>query len=92
MTIEFDPTKSARNEQERGLPFELVAELEWERALAFVDERRDYGETRVVALVPMQERLYAVCYVMRGQARRIISFRRASKREERIHGQSTADL
>ncbi len=64
MTIEFDPTKSARNEQERGLPFELVAKLEWERALAFVDERRDYGETRVVTLAPMQERLYAVCYVM----------------------------
>jgi uncharacterized DUF497 family protein len=29
MQIEFDPKKSAKNEKERALPFELVRGLEW---------------------------------------------------------------
>ena len=37
------------------------------------------------AFAPIQGRLYAVCYVERGQVRRIISFRKANKREERIY-------
>ena len=40
------------------------------------------GEERYFALVPMSGRLYAVCYCVRGGARRIISFRKANKREE----------
>jgi len=39
--IEFDPAKSARNARERGLPFELTAELEWSAARVRRDERRD---------------------------------------------------
>ena len=60
-------------------------------ALAYADERHDYGEQRIVALAPMQGRLYVVCYVMRGQVRRIISFRKANKREERTYEQATTN-
>jgi uncharacterized protein len=83
--IEFDPAKSARNASQRGLPFELTAELDWRAARVWADERRDYGEERYAALVPMSGRLYAVCYCIRGDARRIISFRKANKREERAY-------
>jgi hypothetical protein len=31
--IEFDPAKSARNAKERGLSFELVADLDWNAAI-----------------------------------------------------------
>jgi hypothetical protein len=41
--IEFDPAKSARNPKERGLPFELTAELDWHAARVWLDERRDYA-------------------------------------------------
>jgi uncharacterized DUF497 family protein len=91
MRIEFDPAKSAKNERERGLSFDLAGHLEWSRAFVFPDDRSDYGETRMIALAPMQGRLYVVCYVMRGQVRRIISFRRANKREEQAYAQATAD-
>ena len=91
MEIEFDPDKSAKNDKERGLPFERTAELEWDRAFAFADDRHDYGEHRIVALAPLQGRLHVVCYVMRGQVRRIISFRKANKREERDYEQGTTD-
>jgi hypothetical protein len=91
MEIEFDPRKSAKNAAERRLPFELAAELEWEKAHAVVDDRRDYGEKRIVALAPMKGRLYVVSYLIRGENRRIISFRKANQREKRSYEQATTD-
>ncbi|MGB3580497.1 MAG: BrnT family toxin [Roseiarcus sp.] len=88
MKIEFDPTKSARNVRNRGLPFELTADLDWSAARVRRDQRRDYGEERFVALVPMSARLYVVCYCVRGDARRIISFRKANQREERAYAKT----
>ncbi len=91
MEIEFDLGKSARNDKERGLPFERAAELDWNKAVAYADDRQDYGERRIIALAPMQERLFVVCCVMRGEVRRIISFRKANKREERIYEEAITD-
>ena len=88
MEIEFDPAKSARNAKGRGLPFELTAELDWSVALVRPDQRHDYGEDRFVALAPMSGRLHVVCYCIRGDARRIISFRRANKREEQAYAKA----
>ncbi len=85
MKTEFDPEKSRKNAVERGLPFELTAGLDWSAARIRRDRRRDYGEERFIALAPDAKRLYVVCYCMRGDARRIISFRRANKREERAY-------
>ena len=45
------------------------------------DTRRDYGETRMIALCAIGERLYCVVYVDREDARRIISLRKANYRE-----------
>jgi uncharacterized DUF497 family protein len=47
MRITFDPAKNAHNIEERNLPFELVAQLDWETAVAIEDTRRDYGERRL---------------------------------------------
>ena len=93
MEIEFDPEKSARNAEARGLPFDLARDaFQWEEALILEDERRDYGERRFLAFAPMFGRLHVVCYCVRGEARWIISFRRASKREEKLYGEAkTAD-
>ena len=91
MEFEFDPDKSAKNAREPGLPFELAAELEWQRAILFVEDRFMYGEERLIAFAPMKGRLYAVCYALRGRTRRIISFRKANKREERLYAKATAD-
>ncbi len=88
MKIEFDPAKSARNAKERGLPFELTAELDWRKARVIPDRRRDYGEERFIAVAPLAARLHVVCYCVRGDARRIISFRKANKREERVYAQA----
>jgi uncharacterized protein len=88
--IEFDPAKSARNGRERGLPFELTAELDWDAAHTIEDQRQSYGETRYVAYASMRGRLHVVCFCIRGGAFRIISFRKANRREEKFYAEEKA--
>ena len=82
MTIEFDPAKSAQNAKERDLPFDLAAELDWDAARII--------ETRYVAVAPLHGRLHAVVYCIRGDRRRIISFRKANKIEEEAYEKANA--
>ncbi len=87
MAFTFDPEKNARNMAERGLSFELVEQLEWHTALVKEDRRRDYGETRLQVWAVLDDRLYVAVVTPRGEDLRVISFRRANKREEKIYGQ-----
>ena len=50
MRIHFDPAKNERNIRLRGLSFEAAAGFDFDGALYGIDERRDYGETRYVAV------------------------------------------
>lgn len=59
----------------------MAVELDWEGALVWVDDRFGYEELRMIALAPRAETLYYVAFVDRGEARRIISLRRANRRE-----------
>jgi uncharacterized protein len=81
MRITFDPAKNARNIDERDLPFELVAQLDWETAIATEDTRKDYGERRLRVLAFLGERLHAAVITMRGDAVHVISFRKANEKE-----------
>ena len=53
----------------------------------FEDRRQDYGERRRVLLCPVAGRLIHVTYTLRGERRRIISARAASRLERRIYAQ-----
>jgi uncharacterized protein len=81
MQIEFDPVKDASNQTKHGVSLALAAELEWDAALVWVDTRYEYGELRMIALAPEINVLYYVAFVDRGEVRRIISLRRANRRE-----------
>lgn len=81
MKIEFDSTKDDSNLAKHGVSLSMAAELDWEAALVWVDERFEYNEMRMIALAPKTEILYYVAFVDRGEARRIISLRRANRRE-----------
>ena len=78
MRIEFDPAKDEANLAKHGVSLALAAELDWEAALVWFDDRFEYDELRMIALAPKTEILYYVAFVDRGQARRIISLRRAN--------------
>ena len=81
MKIEFDPAKDALNQAKHGVSLALASELDWEAALVWADDRFEYSEMRMVALAPKTETLYYVAFVERGAAHRIISLRRATRRE-----------
>ena len=80
MQYEFDPHKDQLNLQKHGVRLALASELEWDAALLWIDDRRDYGETRILALAPRTAILYCVAFVDRGDVRRVISLRRAIRR------------
>jgi hypothetical protein len=79
--IEFDPSKSEENAARRGLPFSLVSEFEFDTALIGEDIREGYGETGFIAVGFLGARLHIVAYTMRGTRLRVISFRKANRRE-----------
>ena len=81
MLIDFDPEKDATNLSKHGVSLAAAAQLDWDDALAWIDDRADYGELRIVALTPIGDRLFFVVFVDRDNARRIISLRRANRRE-----------
>jgi uncharacterized DUF497 family protein len=79
--IEFDPVKDKENLAKHGVSLALAADLDWEAALVWVDARFEYNELRMVALAPKTGVLYYVAFVDRGKLLRIISLRRALRRE-----------
>jgi uncharacterized protein len=92
MRIEFDPTKDASNQLKHGISLAMAAELDWDAAWVWVDDRFDYNEMRMIALAPKTEILYYVAFVNRGDVRRIISLRRANRREVRHYVENDETL
>jgi len=79
--FDFDPGKDATNLSKHGVSLADAAELSWDAALVWIDDRADYGEVRMVALAPIGDMLFFVAFVDREPVRRIISLRRANRRE-----------
>jgi len=93
MQIEFDPDKDAANRDKHGVSLGEAERLDWDTAAIWPDERFDYGEARMRGLGYVGARLHYVAFVDRESARgrngesqtirRIISLRKANKREYR---------
>ena len=83
MEIEWDHTKNARNILLRGLDFANVAAFDWDNASYELDLRNHYGELRVIATGFCEGRLTVLVFTPREGLYRIISWRRANKREKR---------
>ena len=79
--ITFDPPKDQANREKHGISLAEADFLDWDAALVQEDGRKDYGEIRLIALAPMADRLYCCVYVEREEVKRIISLRKANRRE-----------
>jgi uncharacterized DUF497 family protein len=88
--ISFDPRKNERNLRDRGLSFEAVAQFDFASALVHVDDRKEYGEVRYVALGYLGDRLHVLCFTEEIDGIRVISFRRANDREVKRYAKSQA--
>ena len=81
MRIEFDRTKDLDNRANHGVSLTLATQLDWEAALVWVDDRFEYDEVRMIALAPETATLYYVAFIECGDVCRVISLRRATRRE-----------
>lgn len=85
MDFEFDPDKSAANLAKHGIDFEAARAL-WldDRKITLASEY--VGEERKVVIGAIGDRLWAAAITLRGEAVRIISVRRARRKEEALYG------
>jgi uncharacterized protein len=81
MRIEYDAVKSRRNVERRGIPFADAIELFGGPHVVLQDARQNYGEMRFVAYGLIRDRMHVCVYTLRGDAYRIISLRKANRRE-----------
>ena len=81
MLIEFNSAKDKLNIAKHGVSLALARKLDWDAALVWCDDRFEYEELRMIALAPETNTLYFVAFVDHGEVRRIISLRRAERRE-----------
>ena len=80
--IVYDDGKNQENIKKRGLPFDMVNDLDWDNALIALDDRYDYNEDRYQALGFIGKRLFVVVFTLRGDDIRVISLRKATKWEQ----------
>ena len=81
MKIAFDPAKNAVNIRDRSLAFEDASEFDFSAALIVEDVHRVYPERRFQALGYIEQRLHMLVFSRVAGGIRVISFRKANKRE-----------
>jgi uncharacterized DUF497 family protein len=83
--FEWDEVKRERNLLAHKVDFIDGVPLFEGQLLEMVDDRYDYGKTRIRCLGELGGRIYVVIYPWRGERRRIISARKANAREQRAY-------
>ena len=86
MRYEWDEAKNRSNRAKHGLDFADAEQVFAGRCVTFVDDRFDYGEKRLVSLGTLAGRVVVMAHSPRGHdATRIISMRKANRREQKIY-------
>ncbi len=84
MLFEWDKNKNASNQRKHGVSFtEAKATLSDPKRVTKQDTRSDYGEDRFNTVGKSGDKLLNVTHTPRGEKTRIISARRAGKKEKK---------
>ena len=83
--FEWDIAKDAANVDKHGLNFDYAIRIFAEPVLERIDQRRDYGEVRIIPLGVVDDLELTIVFTERGGRRRIISARRAHNHERRAY-------
>jgi uncharacterized protein len=86
MKITFDPVKRANTLRDRSLDFVDAEEVFAGKALNIPDQRRDYGEPRIITVGLLRGRMVIVVWTPRGNGRHVFSMRKANDREKARFG------
>ena len=92
MEFEWDQHKSEKCFEERGFDFVYAVRAFFDPdRIVQKDIRYDYGENRYQLLSKIQGRVFVVIYTLRHNTIRIISARKANKREVKHYEKTTND-
>ena len=88
MEFEYNPEKSQSNKTKHGLDFEEAKQI-WEDIdrLEVAVSRSVKGEERNLMIGRISDKIWTAVFTRRGGAIRLISVRRAHKKEEKNYGQ-----
>ena len=81
MNIEFDLDKNQINIKKHGFSLDAFELLDFDLAIVEQDTRKDYGESRYNIFAPLNGRLCMGTFTLRNKKYRIISLRKANKKE-----------
>jgi len=87
---EWDDDKNKANIARHRVAFDEAEQFDWEGALVAPDDRQDYGESRFVAIGYIDHRLHVLAFTERGDKVRVISLRKANKREVKRYEKTQA--
>lgn len=85
MQLEWDENKRLINLQKHRIDFISSEEIFEGFTVTFEDDSADYDEQRFVTFGELQEHVVAVVHAERNENIRIISIRKATRREERYY-------
>lgn len=85
MKIEFDPAKRRATIEARGLDMADAGQVFDGDVLTVQDTRKEYGETRFITIGHLAGRMVLLAWTPRGDARRIVSMRKANAKEQKIY-------
>jgi uncharacterized DUF497 family protein len=81
LEIEFDSDKNIANVAKHGVDMAAAAEFDFETAETWTDTRKRYRERRNIAVGFIGRRLHVLVFTMRGRKLRVISLRKANRKE-----------
>ena len=83
---EWDEAKRQGNLRKHGVDFDEVEGFDWSLSIVFEDRRERYLEQRWVAFGPIGDVLHSLVFTEpEDGVTRVISLRRATKRETRLY-------
>ena len=89
MEYEWDENKRTANIAKHNVDFVDAEKFDWSSAIETIDDRFNYNEERWVALGVIDERLHVLTYTIRDENIRLISLRKANKREREYYEKKT---
>jgi hypothetical protein len=86
LEFEWDEAKARINLEKHGVSFLTAAAIFLHERLERIDDRKEYGELRWIALGRVADTVYRVVFTWRGENLvRLISVQKASKDERKIY-------
>lgn len=84
--IEYDLKKHQETLENRGLDFNDAALVFAGKTYDRVDDRKDYGEERIISVGRLLDKIVVIVWTQRGNKRRIISMRYTHESERKKYG------